>query len=763
MFAGDKKRTKYDCALELIARGFYVFPLVSDAKTPLPHPSKEHVPFRERAFNDAGNVSTLFTDPVFDISHSYNIGIATDLFCDPSTGVKEALVVVDVDNIDTYNRLKTEGKDFRETLVSQTPRGGYHLIYKSRTPIDQGAGILGEGIDIRSKGGYIVGPGSTIEGKEYRFVNDVEIAECPEWILSVSREKRNSPPIEEIPNSVAFKDDQWVSLCGASAGERADKSYRNACILKDRGLSFQDAVVQMEKWNEKLCTPPLESHELIHQVRSAYQYSQNKEIGSQTPEVKFKEVSEKADAEVKKEESEHSERDKDNTHKNDIDDKIQKFNKHYAYALEGGSGTILWEHHGDVERIHVPSFHEYFSDENVEYVSNGRVKREQFTKLWLRHPDCRKYSKVEFLPGEKTTNGTYNLWRGFILPSAGKGKGMDGLKAWREHIFENICDQNEAHARWLEGFFAHMIQKPQEKPNIALALHGGRGVGKDSLVDRVGHLLGRHYIMVTDPRYISGQFNGHFEQTLFMVLNEAFWSGDKRLEGTLKHLITGRELVIERKGKEPKICKSYTRFCILGNEKWIVPAAFDERRFAVFNVGDKRKQDIEFFTNMRLDMEKGGYRELYNYLNSFDLGTVNLNIAPQTKGLSEQKIYQSDPISSWWFNCLCMGEILGSYNQFSSNWPSEIKCTEMRTFYSNDSKEEGIRSRLGDQQAFGKKLNFLTNGILVRKRKRSAGNRVFVYEIPPLAECRKLWEEVTNTKGHNPWDEEIEGNTKLEF
>jgi hypothetical protein len=43
------------------------------------------------------------------------------------------------------------------------------------------------------------------------------------------------------------------------------------------------------------------------------------------------------------------------------------------------------------------------------------------------------------------------------------------------------------------------------------------------------------------------------------ALDEAFWSGDKQAEGTLKDLITGRDHVIEHKGKEPYTVANKTR------------------------------------------------------------------------------------------------------------------------------------------------------------------------------------------------------------
>src|SRR5690606_13114237 len=143
---------------------------------------------------------------------------------------------------------------------------------------------------------------------------------------------------------------------------------------------------------------------------------------------------------------------------------------------------------------------------------------------------------------------------------------------------------------------------------------GGKGTGKNALVDRVGYLLGNHYLLTSNRRYLVGNFNGHLEHCLLFALDEAFWSGDKQAEGQLKDLITGSHHVIEHKGKEPYSVENCTRIVIIGNEEWLVPSSHDERRFAVFHVGDGRKQDRAFFQAMREGMERGGYRLLLRYL-----------------------------------------------------------------------------------------------------------------------------------------------------
>jgi hypothetical protein len=38
--------------------------------------------------------------------------------------------------------------------------------------VRQGANVLGPGLDVRSKGGYVVGPGSVVDGEGYAVIQD---------------------------------------------------------------------------------------------------------------------------------------------------------------------------------------------------------------------------------------------------------------------------------------------------------------------------------------------------------------------------------------------------------------------------------------------------------------------------------------------------------------------------------------------------------------------------------------------------------------
>ena len=334
----------------------------------------------------------------------------------------------------------------------------------------------------------------------------------------------------------------------------------------------------------------------------------------------------------------------------------------------------------------------------------------------------------------------YNLWGGFSYEPWPDNEPVTkqaqaALDAVLDHAKANVCRGNDVQFRWLIGFFAPLIQYPEVKPLVAIVLKGAKGSGKNSLIETVGALLGNHFLVTSNRRYLVGSFNGHVERLLFFCLDEAFWSGDKQAEGILKDLITGKEHVVEHKGKEPFTVSNLTRVAILGNEDWIVPASHDERRFFVLEVGDGRKQDNAFFQAMREGMEMGGYRLLLRFLKNYSLAGFDPNRPPSTGALLDQKHATLSTEHEWWLECLTAGRLISS--DFGDGWPERISTERFRAAVARYAKERNVRSRVPSEIALGKAIRKALPAIDHKKR---SGNTGYDYVLPPLADCRAAWD-----------------------
>jgi hypothetical protein len=189
------------------------------------------------------------------------------------------------------------------------------------------------------------------------------------------------------------------------------------------------------------------------------------------------------------------------------------------------------------------------------------------------------------------------------------------------------------------AWFADIFQRPAIKSGTSLVWRGKQGVGKTKIGEVMDSLLGVHFKRVADPRYITGQFNSHMISLLMLHADEGFWAGDKKAEGKLKDLITGDKHPIEFKGKEAFWIYNFVRLLVTGNPDWQVPAGFDERRFAVLDMGEAHRKDYPYFAAIDAEMAAGGREALlYHLLHEVDCTKVNLRQIPHTAALLEQKL-----------------------------------------------------------------------------------------------------------------------------
>jgi hypothetical protein len=75
-----------------------------------------------------------------------------------------------------------------ETFMVQTPSGGMHLYYRppEDKPLGNTAGKLAPGIDTRSSGGYVVGPGSATSAGLYSIYRELPIAAAPDALVEAA-------------------------------------------------------------------------------------------------------------------------------------------------------------------------------------------------------------------------------------------------------------------------------------------------------------------------------------------------------------------------------------------------------------------------------------------------------------------------------------------------------------------------------------------------------------------------------------------------
>ena len=151
------------------AWGLQVFPLAPGSKEP---------------FKRTHGLKDATSDPkqIAEWARLYpnaNIGIRT--------GAVSGMDVIDVDpkngGFVTAQALRNRGMPLPVRSVAKTRSDGYHLYVKHNPLIRTGTNRLGPGIDFRGEGGYVVAPGSVVDGKAYRMIRKEPFPEAPAWLL----------------------------------------------------------------------------------------------------------------------------------------------------------------------------------------------------------------------------------------------------------------------------------------------------------------------------------------------------------------------------------------------------------------------------------------------------------------------------------------------------------------------------------------------------------------------------------------------------
>lgn len=420
---------------------------------------------------------------------------------------------------------------------------------------------------------------------------------------------------------------------------------------------------------------------------------------------------------------------------------VARLNKKHAVISHGGKTLITTEKPSG--EVTFATFHDfrlfYLNDRRSKPPTNGGNRLESVADLWMRHPDRKMYEDgIVFAPGKSPTSAL-NLWKGWAVepnPAA-------SCELFRNHVREVVCRGNEEHAAYVFGWMAHLVQKPDEKPGVALILRGLKGTGKDTIGDYLSDVIGRRHVpVVSDPRLITGNFNRHLESALLLHVQEGIWAGSHQAEGQLKYLVTSETVQIERKGIDSFPLSSFMRILITSNADWTVPASFEERRWAVFDVSAKHAGDHAYFAALRAEQAAGGPAALLAWLQAYDISTFNVRSAPQTAGLLNQKLASLRNIQKWWYERVSAGEFdcREGYGDDWKNGSVTVLRKSLRNEYENWIKGRRFEGEMLEERRFGELLRQMAPGVSNKRGTSGGGSRPWEYVFPTLDQCRQEFE-----------------------
>ncbi len=429
----------------------------------------------------------------------------------------------------------------------------------------------------------------------------------------------------------------------------------------------------------------------------------------------------------------------------DNDTILHEMNRLHAVVVQGKVRVLSWvkvepdDEHSDLAGrlvVDLQSFEDFRNRYRNKTVvvglsENGKPKLMKRGDWWLDHEHRREIRGLVFRPGgDAEINGFQNLWRGWAIePKPGDWSKM------REHVRGVLANGNDEHADYILRWTAWAVQNPARQAEVALVFRGGRGVGKGIFARAVKDLFGQHGLHIRSSKHLTGDFNLHLRDCCLMFADEAIAPGDKAAESRLKGLVTEPQLLIEGKGENAVMSPNYLHIVMASNEKWVVPAGDDERRFAVFDVSGARQGDQAYWNALVAELDGGGLAAMLFDLLAMDLGDWHpRRSVPQTDALMRQKVASLTGLDAYLYDVLCVGD-----------FPEVESLRQKGRFVSTDSLRMAasvwLRSRHGEQHVSGNDVGELMTMLGATKYRRGGGGgRGFL--LPSLAAMRAKWDAV---------------------
>jgi hypothetical protein len=191
-----------------------------------------------------------------------------------ATGQKSGLLVLDEDSYKggdvSLRELQLLYAKLPDTPQQLTGGGGIQYFFAHPgQPVKNSVQNLGEGLDIRSDGGYVIAPPSLHRsGKAYQWElthdpDDISLADTPAWLVALCSQPNVGTSSGTIDVSASISD-----------GRRNDTLFRFGASMRTKGASEAVILAALQEMNSTQCVPPLPDEDIRKIAESCARYEQ---------------------------------------------------------------------------------------------------------------------------------------------------------------------------------------------------------------------------------------------------------------------------------------------------------------------------------------------------------------------------------------------------------------------------------------------------------------------------------------------------------
>lgn len=256
---------------------------------------------------------------------------------------------------------------------------------------------------------------------------------------------------------------------------------------------------------------------------------------------------------------------------------------------------------------------------------------------------------------------------------------------------------------------------------------------------------------------VTGSFNNLLENKLFVCLEEALCTGDKKEANNMKALLTEDWINLNMKHVSAWQGQNFLRFMMLSNEEHVVAAGPNSRRYVCFETSPVRRGDLTYFQQVNAQLQDDDCMRSFAYaLLTRDISQFGRGQRfPVTTLLKTQQLLNMTDFEFWWKNCLETGQHVAPSecnDDISRNprspWVELVAFDDLYHKFGSENNSTGALNSIGNNR-FTQAFKTICNTVREERKlvvrfntsngvRTSAQKRIKYFHIPPLQECRRL-------------------------
>lgn len=587
---------------------------------------------------------------------------------------QSGLVAVDIDKKGlNYWEALVEKHGEPETLIQNSGSGiGRHYVFEAKLAQKYRGKII-DGIDVKHNGYIVVEPSRHASGNQYTWrettLKNPNLP--PDWLNELIEKNpeqhgRSSkvykfgdnfyPKLIEQLKEKTFGYDEWMRIGMAlySAFDGSDEGLAHYLNLTN-GVNFTpgDDEKAQAKW-ESFAGTEISPGTLVYIARS---------LGVEVPSPVFEDDKARFREEMEREREESSSRQEWETDKLgrlytwNHEFMVSEINKMgFAVMTAENEGSIIrhWKDENGtlkVKSLQYLNFKTTLAPYNLKTFVGEDAKLVPAADVWLKNDGRKTFTEIVFRPPELAPKGSLNLWSEIPCEK------VEGDITPILNFFENVlCTGNKEKANYLIQWLAHLVQKPGEKCVIVPVMIGAQGTGKGFFTDGLMRaILKEYYCRLDKPGVLKERFNTEQSRKFLTVLDEASWRGDHELANVMKSLTGNDTMTVEEKFGGRYTIENFSRYIITSNDIESVFIETTNRRYLVFEVSAKEKDNIGYYSTLYDQLRNEKLAEkFFDYLLKVDISNFNPKKFPaelDTEG-DNTKISSMGAVGNFWVDLL---------------------------------------------------------------------------------------------------------------